>query len=229
MIPLAALVRGRRRDVVFAIAAVVIGAGSIAAALALSPTIYERFFGYDANMNVGGVAINSSGRMEMWDMLWTSAVRTPILGQGPGSSSLIIDYYFTTPGVAHPHNDYLRLFHDLGLVGLGLWVVFQFGAGVRLFKHARADARGKLPHHGCHLVPLLGLIGLAVSMATDNAFGYAFVMYPLAVMIGCSLGLTSGVARPAVTVATRDYRTSPEVLRDETAQPAGRPALSAPR
>lgn len=202
LVPLAALVRGRKKDVAFAVGGVVAGGLVVAAALALSPTIYERFFGFDANMRVAGVAINTSGRMEMWVKLWDSAITAPWLGHGVASSSQLIGYYFPYPGVGHPHNDYLRFFHDFGMFGLGLWLAFHAGAAWTLFKRARAAARKPGGDPGYHLVPMLGFVALAVSMTTDNAVCYTFVMAPLAVLFGCSLGLASRAAAVAAAVET---------------------------
>lgn len=192
LVPLAALVRGRKSDFGFAIGSAVLGAAAVGAALALNPRIYERFFGYDANIEVGGVAINGSGRMEIWQKLWESATETPWLGHGVASASQRIGYLFPTPGIGHPHNDYLRFFHDFGLLGLSLWLMFQIGAMITLFIRAREASRSGKSDPGYHLVPLLGFVALTISMMTDNAVCYSFVMAPLAVMLGCSLGISAG-------------------------------------
>ena len=57
--------------------------------------------------------------MNMWAATIESARHHPLVGQGLGSSQDLIERLF---GLAHPHNDYLRLWHDLGLVGLLLLV-----------------------------------------------------------------------------------------------------------
>jgi O-antigen ligase len=195
LVPLAALVRGDAKGVAFAIGTAVAGALALAAALAFSETIHDRFFGFDSTMQVGGVYVNASGRTAMWALLWENAQRAPLLGQGIGSSSLLIDQFF--PGLGHPHNDYLRFFFDLGAIGLGLWVAFHAAAVVTLFLRARRAARAKSPDAALHLVPLLGLVALGMTMFTDNTISYQFVMAPLAVMLGCSLGRSTNALTPS--------------------------------
>jgi O-antigen ligase len=186
LFPLAAIVRGDAKGVAFAVGSIAAAALALAAAVTFNDTIHERFFGLDASMQVGGVAVNASGRTAMWSLLWDNAVTEPILGHGLASSSLLIDKYF--PGLGHPHNDYLRFFHDFGVVGLGLWLAFYVYLGIVLFARARRAARARSADAPVHLVALLGLVGLGLTMATDNSVSYVFVMAPLAVMIGCSLG-----------------------------------------
>jgi O-antigen ligase len=142
----------------------------------------------------------------MWAMLWDSAVREPVLGHGVATSSLMIDEYF--PGLGHPHNDYLRFFHDLGLVGLGLWLAFHVYAVLVLFLRARAALRAGSPDQGYHVVATLGLVALGLTMFTDNTVSYAFVMLPLGVMVGCSLGRSRATVQAAPAVPGRPTRTS---------------------
>jgi O-antigen ligase len=204
MVPLAGVIRGGRKGYLVAIGSAAVAISFVAAVVMLSPTIHKRFFGFDASMRVGGVAINASGRTEMWGILWESAQHTPILGRGVGSSSELIGHRFSQPGVGHPHNDYLRFFHDFGVVGLVLWFAFHPACGVTLWKRFRSASKSKSGDHIHHLVPLLGLFGLAVGMTTDNPVAYGFVMWPLAIMIGCSLGNAEevSVAEPEVRRAS---------------------------
>ena len=189
MIPFAALIRGDKKGIFYSLAAGVVGAVALGLGIMLSPKMQERFFGLDASMNVGGVAVNASGRTAMWEMLWNDAFKTPILGRGVGSSSLLIDDFF--PGLGHPHNDFLRFFYDFGVIGLGLWLVFHIVATITVFVRARRAARVKSADLEIHLVPMMLLVVLVPAMLTDNPVGYYFVMVPLAVMLGCSLGVHS--------------------------------------
>lgn len=195
LFPLAAAVRGDAKSLAFAGGTAVLGGLVLAAALAFSPLIYDRFFGYDSTMQVGGVWINGSGRTAMWALLWENAQRAPVLGHGLASSSLLMDHYFV--GVGHPHNDFLRFFHDFGAVGLGFWIAFHGGAMFVLFRRARAAARANSPDHAFHLVPFLSLVAVALAMFTDNSVSYSFVMMPLGILFGCSLGRTAAAADTA--------------------------------
>jgi hypothetical protein len=57
MFPLAALSRFNRKGFVQAVAMGAIGVAVMAAVVLSSPAMYERFFGLDASMSVGGVSI----------------------------------------------------------------------------------------------------------------------------------------------------------------------------
>ena len=206
LVPLAALVRGNARGVAFAVGGVLSGVLTLAAAVTFNERIHERFFGLDATMRVGGIYVNASGRTAMWQRLWENAMREPVLGHGLATSSLLIDEYF--PGLGHPHNDYLRFFHDFGVVGLGLWLAFHGAVTVALLLRARRALRANSPDASFHLVALLGLVALGLTMFTDNTVSYAFVMLPLGVMVGCSLGRSGAAAADAPRPAGRSAATS---------------------
>jgi O-antigen ligase len=189
LFPIAALIRGDRRSWVTTVLLGALAAGALGAAVFLSETMYERFFGFDATLAVGGVNINASGRSDMWAFLLERAWESPIFGHGIGSSSTLVDQYFA-PTLGHPHNDFLRFLYDLGLVGLALWLAFLGVTALSLWSHARRRARAGDATAPYFLAPLLALLAVAASMITDNTAGYTFVMAPLAILIGCALGLT---------------------------------------
>ena len=56
------------------------------------------------------------------------------------ADSLISRTYGSAAG--HPHNDYLRLLHDYGLVGMSLWAL-----GLRLAPEAAPGGRGSDQPH----------------------------------------------------------------------------------
>ncbi len=139
--------------------------------------------------------------------LGKAPIQEPILGHGAGSASNYIGYYFPNPGIGHPHNDFLRFFHDFGIVGLSFWVVFHVSIAVVLFLRARTEIKKGTGDQKYHIVPLFGLITLAIAMSTDNPVTYLFVMAPLGIMLGCSLGVSaakSNVVQPkAVPIAAK--------------------------
>lgn len=194
MFPLAALSRRDFKGVATAAAMALTGAAALGAAVSLSPMLRERFFGLDASMQVGGVAINASGRSAMWAMLWDAAQDGIWFGQGVGSSSHLIDAHF--PKLGHPHNDYLRLLFDFGVAGLLCWVAF-LGGCVWLLVNEFARRRPGRPDVPYFLAPLLALPAAAATMLTDNTIAYAFVMAPLGILVGCAIGLSHRGRRAA--------------------------------
>lgn len=186
LFPLAAIVRGDRKGLAVSVWVGALGVAGLVAAVMLSDTMYERFFGYDRTLNVGGFWINGSGRSAMWDTVWASAKQSPVFGHGLGSSARLIDQYF--PGLGHPHNDFLRFLHDFGLVGVACWVAFVGAVTHALWRIARRRALRADRDLPIYLTPLLALAALSASMFTDNSVTYQFVMFPLGMLLGCALG-----------------------------------------
>jgi O-antigen ligase len=190
MFPLAALSRFDHKGVVQAAIMVMGGAAVLAAVILSSPMMYERFFGLDASMNVGGVAINGSGRSEMWALVYADSARARWLGQGVGSSAILIDNHFS--GLGHPHNDFLRVLYDFGVLGLICFLWFLSGAtwtllvGVWRQAHMGAAGRVRLQYF---LTPALSMVGIGAGMFTDNSVSYVFVMVPFGILLGSAMGL----------------------------------------
>lgn len=158
----------------------------------------QRFFEGDLAIEVYGVKINAMGRVDMWQATLDSFEESPIFGKGVGSIQALIGERF--PGLDHPHNDYLRLLHDYGIIGFALWM-FGFAALIYLTWAAwqRADRMddddGMLA--SVHLAAFLGLLALGGAMLTDNVMVYAWVLAPLGVFVGASLGYAARAVRTA--------------------------------
>lgn len=158
-------------------------------------------------------------RLPIWRDVVSSAMEAPILGKGPGSSQVeeVLRYWWTSPPLhlprsrrhydyaeywaVHPHNDYLRVWHDLGLPGAALFVV---ALGLSLYALCGACRPGRHREAGAGtaqlgLAGLLTLVALMIAMTTDNPLVYPFVIGPAATLIGAGLGAatrtTAGHAR----------------------------------
>ena len=77
----------------------------------------SRFQAQGDLQTVGSVAVNLEGRSNLWRITWDSYVKSPIIGQGAGSSEVAIAQVLGRS--SHPHDDYLRVLHDFGIDGLG--------------------------------------------------------------------------------------------------------------
>ncbi len=146
----------------------------------------ERLFTGDTSIEVGGVAVNASGRLNIWTAVSDSARQSPIVGKGLGSSQLaagVLD-------IDHPHNDYLRVWHDFGYIGLAMLMATFFGWSVQLLRSWRKLSRGGEPAP-MQAAAFLALLGLLIVATTDNAIIYPFVMAPLGVLVGAGLGATA--------------------------------------
>ncbi len=199
LFPLARIGSRRPAQWMRALVWTVIVAGVLAVVTNHVEPIRARFFEGDLSISAGGVAINASGRREMWEATFASFRESPWIGKGAGTAQLVAET--AVPGAAHPHSDYLRILHDYGIFGMVLWL---FGVGRLLLTTwrawVRADENGDSAAR-VHLAALLATIALSAAMTTDNAVVYIFVMAPFAILAGASLGRPS--PRRLLSVAPR--------------------------
>jgi O-antigen ligase len=178
---------------------------TIGALVVHSDVFRDRVFAGDASIEVAGTRINASGRMAFWGVVVASAAQQPIIGKGLGSSQTVVGEAFRGV-IVHPHNDYLRVWHDFGLVGafLLLWCIGSWLLCL-LRRWYAAEAR-RVPSEPLELGAFLALLGFAMVMLTDNALIYPFVMGPLGTVVGAGLGAGLGTG-----AATRRAHTPPRV------------------
>ena len=158
----------------------------ISLAIRYVPPIHKRFFTGDVR-NVGGVTINVEGRTKFWGTTWRSYETSPVYGHGIGSADVLISRTYGA-AAAHPHNDYLRLANDLGIIGVALWIVGFGGLIVYTFRLWARSNLGSDPDKRFSATACIGLSAVAVAMVTDNVMTYLFVMAPLGVVTGAALG-----------------------------------------
>ncbi|MFE5628860.1 polysaccharide biosynthesis tyrosine autokinase [Streptomyces sp. NPDC056543] len=182
------VLKGRRRGEFRR--AVVLGAVMAVAAYLLVDwyrPLQDRFTQND-RQTFAGVEIGTSGRSWLWETTWASVREAPWLGHGIGSVERV---------VGHPHNDYLRLWHDLGLLGLVLWTLAILAIGRGVYRRRRAARSAD--DWAIHQAALLAVVGLSLNVATANLLVYLFVMMPVAVVIGTSMGRATSDLGPRQT------------------------------
>jgi O-antigen ligase len=174
------VLRGKRRGRTIRALAVLCGIGAVGLlALRGYAPLRDRFIGGDAAVSLGGVALNTSGRANIWGLLESGLSSNGLFGAGVGSASdVVVSRY---PEVAQPHNEYLRFLFDFGWPGLALFVAGYLLLVVRCYRRA---VRNEEP---IHWSALIALIGIGLIAFTDNPFVYPFVMVPVGVLVGLSL------------------------------------------
>ena len=85
--------------------------------------LHDRIYVGDVQAIGGGVSINLTGRSDFWETTWDSYVTSPVIGHGALQRRQIDFPHAYSESIGHPHNDYLRLLHDYGLLGAFLWIV----------------------------------------------------------------------------------------------------------
>lgn len=177
---------------------VAIGATAVALALALSAVffyapLHHRFFHGDTQ-NVGGFSINVTGRNALWSANWGWFTQKPVMGWGAGASDRMT-LALPGRGAGHPHNDYLRILVDYGLVGFVLWILAYLSLLRLTWRRWQAVRGTRAVAEQVHAAAFLLLIGIGLVMIVDNPLIELGRMAPLGILIGLSLGWPS--PRPA--------------------------------
>lgn len=145
------------------------------------------FFGGDQAVQIAGYTIDTKGRMFWWELVWNHFLEAPLFGHGPGTALIPISNELLE--IIQPHNDHLRLLHDLGIAGYALWL-FAVGYGLRMMFRAWCITDPSHPSETVLLMSALLFSGsfLAV-MVTDNVLIYFPVIVPFAVLFGAALAV----------------------------------------
>jgi O-antigen ligase len=167
-------------------AGVVVLAVAIAAVFLYAP-LHHRFFHGDT-AQVGGFSLNVTGRDALWSANWGWFKERPVIGHGAGASDTLTNA-LPFHGAGHPHNDYLRILVDYGLIGFVLWMT-AFLALLRLtWKRWQAVRGTRVFAEHVHAAAFLVLIGIGLTMIVDNPMIELARMAPLGIIVGMSLAL----------------------------------------
>jgi O-antigen ligase len=169
---------------------VAIAAVGLAAVFLFAP-LHHRFFHGDTT-TVGGFSLNVTGRDALWSANWQWFLQKPWVGWGAGSADRMTA---ALPGhnAGHPHNDYLRILVDYGVVGFALWMT-GFVLILRATWRAWNSVRGSGTRiEQVHAAAALAVVGIALVMLVDNPLIEIVKMGPLGALVGMSLGMA---ARP---------------------------------
>ncbi len=156
-------------------------------ALFYTPTFQKHFFAGGSG-NIGDLAsgkVDDLGRLEAWEQTWYQAVDTPLIGRGVGSIHAFVDSIWVDTDQIH--NDYLRLFYEVGLLGLTL---FLSVAGWQLLTLRKRIAETRGIARTALAASYLGFCALLITCITDNTITYnLFYTDPLFAMLGSAYGL----------------------------------------
>jgi O-antigen ligase len=177
--------RGRRWLKIFSTGGGLLGIGILF--FLYYPPFRQSFLQGDNALQVGEVAINTAGRIRMWELTIESWLTSPWIGVGIDAPPDVL----YAGGQGHPHNDYLRLLHHLGIFGLLSWLFFY----VRLVKHFwkfwKRNRERLIMSLDIRLIgiTLMTTVAIGLIMLTDNPIVYSYIMYPLAILTGASIGV----------------------------------------
>ena len=149
--------------------------------------LHHRFFHGDTQQ-VGSFSINVTGRDALWSANWGWFKEKPLIGFGAGASDRMTEA-LPGRGAGHPHNDYLRILVDYGLVGFVLWMSAYLALLRLTWKRWQAVRGTRVYAEQIHAAAFLVLIGIGIAMIVDNPLIELARMGPLGILVGFSLGL----------------------------------------
>jgi hypothetical protein len=161
------------------------------------PLVGERILPGEGEDVPGPVTLSrvTTGRSELWANLWGRGVESLPLGQGWGYIwSLTPSDIFGSEGVfveegnpfVYPHNDFLFLFVELGILGSGLLIAYWLHLlrKIRLLSRSRSESA----RYGVRvLVPVV--IVMFLVQLFDNGFAISFVADRFFIAAGFVFGL----------------------------------------
>jgi O-antigen ligase len=135
----------------------------------------------------------TSGRSQLWAEMWNRGVDALPMGQGWGYTWSLtptdifgVETFVTSVPFVHPHNDFLFLFVELGIVGFGLLAVFWLSLFQKVRRLSRSQ-REPIRYSVRVLVPVL--IVMFVVQMFDNGFAISFVADKFFAAAGLVFGL----------------------------------------
>lgn len=138
-------------------------------------------------------AINWQGRTNLWPIVWTGFMASPVVGLGLGSSSVVIRQHFPAEAASVAHNEYLRLAADTGVVGVTLFTIAML---VWLGTMLR-PLRGDNTHAAEYAVPAVaGIAAWAIIAITDNPFdSYMYFTQYVGFLAGATVAMRAITAK----------------------------------
>ncbi|MCB2213189.1 O-antigen ligase family protein [bacterium] len=186
--------RNRPRHFMRLVTAVLVGGTLIVSLFVAVPAFRARMFKngrLPQNMTEFLITFDSSGRFsKLWPHTVASAMDSPIFGQGPGTARRNIGEAMTAQKVQQeypPHNEYLQVWHDFGVVGAGILLIFYVYLTLQLwFRWKFHDDRGNYVQAYWSMAGFLSIFLIAFSSLTANTLHYPFVMAMAFMIMGMS-------------------------------------------
>jgi len=163
----------------------------LAVALFYSPVFQEHFFesGQGSIDQIFSGNFKDYGRFTVWTTVWNQAWTHPVLGGGVGSSFDFVPGLFDEGEEKFVHNDYLRMFFELGLVGI---MLFATAVVTQLFSLYQATRWSGGELRTAFAAAWMALCAMLISCYTDNTISHhLFYMNPMFALIGAAYGVAS--------------------------------------
>ena len=136
--------------------------------------------------------INSNARFALWEHLQKRFYhKKEVIGSGTGSVQNYMYSNFVFGGLHVPHNDYIQISCDNGLIGIVLYLLIIVSIITHCF--IEYNKKNSTTIKMCAIVAGSSIAGVALTMYTDNVVNYsmATLSYPFG-FYGMMLGLIKG-------------------------------------
>ena len=170
-----------KKVILFGVMISVIAAG----VTTIIPSVSERFHSLT---NVKDRSLND--RLYMWDAAWREFLDHPLLGIGPGNSP-VVDEHYKRPemhmfgNTKHPHNSFLQLLSETGLVGFAAYILLYTRIVYLLYQEYRKT------ESQFALAMLMSIFTVQACALTENfLFGVLAVKQSDWFLIGTALSIT---------------------------------------
>lgn len=151
------------------------------------PLFQERFFfRTDLSLIESVEYFDTAGRNVMWPVTFAHALEKPIIGWGPGSARLLLGGVLTGKDAAayHPHNEYLQVFHDLGILGLVLLLSAWIPLLIKHWNNWRTSDLNRDPLQAkWSMAAFLSIVVVLTTCITDNTLHYTFILAPVFIIV----------------------------------------------
>ncbi len=162
---------------------------TIGIGLFYTPTFQKRFF-YEGKGTLTQVMRGEFlgfGRFEAWPLIYAEVKNRPWQGHGVGTTRSFVPTVWED--MTLPHNDYLRIAFELGLLGL---TVFLLAAITQMFALRREMRLAKGIVRYAFAASLLGWWVFLIAACTDNPLIYAvWFTNPLFAVMGAAYGVVT--------------------------------------
>ena len=139
----------------------------------------------------GEEELNTSGRLNAWEMYLYEAMKEPVFGLGGNSSGEFGRLNIgSLDSWHHPHNEYIRILFEYGMIGLACFLWAHFYCAVNIAKVLRQTQSPVIKE--ALTVSLTGMAMLSLLCITENVLLYVtfFGMFLFGIM-GGAYGLSA--------------------------------------
>jgi O-antigen ligase len=190
---------------------------SVIALLAAPDAVRDRLLtGLDDNSVYNQVASQSgsgdeltAGRVFIWRNMAPEILKSPLVGRGI-DSAMWSDFVKNGSIFANPHNMYLAILMDLGILG-AICLAFAFRFVWRLFKRLSEESRLEPSVQGYFVGARAGLVGMLAAGIAGVAYVPLNQQLFLWISIGLAVGFSKKLSLPENVQPAR--RASPTPLR----------------